>query len=214
MNLSRPAGYIAEISGGLLCRFLPRSGLLLLLIGLSACLPTSEHPIDTASDVLPSLFSGIWEGELTDGPATLAFLASGEGTSQASVQGLLIRHRADRPSINEGWLAFEADIASFRGEIFASLKLRQMDGKTVSDGEDGYYLFRIVGSETSFKAVGMNDLVLTELINRGALEGHIDKSATVPRIRLTETARALRAFLVTADLDELFSDPFAHFARR
>jgi len=187
-----------------------------LMLALAACFPTSEHPIALSGEaVLPDIFTGIWEGGLGDGHATLIFMEQASETrGTPRFHGLIIRHKEGMPSINEGWLEFEADAAQIRGEIFLSALLRRLDGKPAEIDERGYYLFRVQMNGDDMSITGLDDLVTIELINRGALEGTVSRSVGLPIVRLRGDSTALRAFLVNADLDEVFSEPFAHFTRQ
>lgn len=164
---------------------------------------------------LGDTFSGIWEGSLSDGPATLLFMQqSQDDTGTFHIGGLLVGHHEERPSLNEGWLEFEGEVVVIRGEIFLSALLNQMDAKPTEPEERGYYLFQLILTDNSMKIVGLNDLVTAELINRGALQGTVDRSQTLPRIRLTSDGADLRGFLNNANLQEVFSSPFGSFTRR
>lgn len=188
----------------------------LLFLGLAACFPTSEHPVAAnEGDVLPDTFGGIWEGAMGDGPATVIFMERDDSAlSPHRIKGLLIRHHEDRPALNEGWLAFDVDVAQLRGEMILSVLLTQMDGKPTSDDEKGYYLFRVKRNGDTYRVVGLDDLVTAELVDRGALDGTVTQSFGLPSVKITSSGRDLRAFLMNADLDELFSEPFASFTRR
>lgn len=187
-----------------------------LMLTLAACFPTSEHPIALNGEAaVPDIFAGIWEGDLGDGPATLIFMEqASESRGTPRFHGLIIRHKEGMPSINEGWLEFEADAAQIRGEIFLSALLKRLDGKPTEIDERGYYLFRVQMTGDDMSITGLDDLVTIELINRGALEGTVSRSAGLPIVRLRGDSISLRAFLVNADLDEVFSEPFAQFTRQ
>lgn len=84
MNLSRLQSGWGLVSGVCL------SGLFAL--SLAACFPTSEHPIAlNGESKAPDIFSGIWEGGLGDGKATLIFM---EGSEDAAPSP-----RLDRKSV-------------------------------------------------------------------------------------------------------------------
>ncbi len=187
-----------------------------VMLTLAACFPTSEHPIALSGEAdVPDVFTGIWEGGLGDGQATLIFMEQASETrGTPRFHGLIIRHKEGMPSINEGWLEFEADAAQIRGEIFLSALLKRLDGKPAEIDERGYYLFRVQIDGDDMSITGLDDLVTIELINRGALEGTVSRSAGIPIVRLRGDGISLRAFLVTADLDEVFSEPFAEFTRQ
>jgi len=187
-----------------------------LMFTLAACFPTSQHPIALSGETdVPGIFAGIWEGSLGDGQATLVFMEqASEKLGTARFHGLIIRHKEGKPSINEGWLEFEAEAAQIRGEIFLSALLKQLDGKPAEIHEQGYYLFRVQTMGDDMSLTGLDDMVTTELINRGALEGTVSRSSGLPIVRLTEDSLSLRAFLVNADLDEVFSESFAQFTRQ
>lgn len=188
----------------------------LFAVSLVACFPTSEHPIALNGEAkAPAIFSGIWEGGLGDGKATLIFM---EGAEEAAPSprftGLIIRHREGKPSINEGWIEFEAEAADIRGEIFLSALLKRLDGKPAEADEEGYYLFRIQMTGDEMSVTTLDDRVMVELLNRGALDGTISSTVGLQVIRITSDSIGLRAFLVNADLDEVFSEPFARFTRQ
>jgi hypothetical protein len=187
-----------------------------LMFTLAACFPTSEHPIALSGEAeVPDIFTGIWEGGLGDGQATLIFMEQASETrGTPRFHGLIIRHKEGMPSINEGWLEFEADAAQIRGEIFLSALLKRLDGKPAEIDERGYYLFRVQMNGDDMSITGLDDLVTIELINRGALEGTVSRSVGLPIVRLRSDSVSLRAFLVNADLDEFFSEPFAQFTRQ
>ncbi|MAN61473.1 MAG: hypothetical protein CMI60_05935 [Parvibaculum sp.] len=188
----------------------------LFVLSLAACFPTSEHPIALNGEArVPDIFSGIWNGGLGDGKATLIFM---EGTENAAPSprfaALIIRHREGKPSINEGWLEFEAEAAEIRGEIFLSALLKRLDGKPAEADEAGYYLFRVQMTGDEMTVTTLDDRVMVELLNRGALDGTVSHSVGLQVIRITSDSIGLRAFLVNADLDEVFSEPFARFTRQ
>lgn len=208
MNLSR------LLLGGRAAARIALAGL--FAVSLVACFPTSKHPIALNGEAqAPAIFSGIWEGGLGDGKATLIFM---EGAEEAAPSprftGLIIRHREGKPSINEGWIEFEAEAADIRGEIFLSALLRRLDGKPAEADEEGYYLFRIQVTGDEMSVTTLDDRVMVELLNRGALDGTISSTVGLQVIRITSDSIGLRAFLVTADLDEVFSEPFARFTRQ
>ena len=164
---------------------------------------------------LDDTFSGIWKGELSDGPVTILFIQqSQDDTGTFHIGGLLVRHHEERPSLNEGWLEFEGEVVVIRDETFLSAQLKQMGGAPVAAEEKGYYLFRLVLEENSMRVLGLNNLVTAELVNRGALEGTVNRAQTTASVRLTSNGAALREFLNTANLAELFSSSFAQLARR
>ncbi len=208
MNLSRPL-----LQGWGLAR-LVAVGVFALF--LAACFPTSEHPIAlNGESQAPEIFSGIWDGGLGDGKATLIFMEGAEDAAPSPrFTGLIIRHREGKPSINEGWIEFEAEAAEIRGEIFLSALLKRLDGKPAEADEAGYYLFRVEIDGDEMSVTTLDDRVLVELLNRGALEGTVSSSAGLQVIRLTSDSIGLRAFLVNADLDEVFSETFARFTRQ
>jgi len=189
---------------------------ILFVFSLTACFPTSQHPIEGNPMVnLDDTFSGIWKGELSDGPVTILFIQqSQDDTGTFHIGGLLVRHHEERPSLNEGWLEFEGEVVVIRDETFLSAQLNQMGGAPVAAEEKGYYLFRLVLEENSMRVLGLNNLVTAELVNRGALEGTVNRAQTTASIRLTSNGAALREFLNTANLAELFSSSFAQLARR
>jgi len=188
----------------------------LFTLFLAACFPTSEHPIALNGETnAPDVFSGIWEGGLGDGKATLIFMEGDENAAPSPrFTGLIIRHREGKPSITEGWLEFEAEATEIRGEVFLSALLKRLDGKPTEAGEEGYYLFRVQMSGDEMSVTTLDDRVMVELLNRGALDGTVSHSVGLQVIRITSDSVGLRAFLVTADLDEVFSEPFAHFTRQ
>lgn len=208
MNLSR-----LQSGWGLVSRVC-LSGLFAL--SLAACFPTSEHPIAlNGESKAPDIFSGIWEGGLGDGKATLIFMEGSEDAAPSPrFTGLIIRHREGKPSINEGWLEFDAEAAEIRGEVFLSALLKRLDGKPAESDEEGYYLFRVQITGDEMSVTTLDDRVMVELINRGAVEGTVSTTVGLPVIRLTTDSLGLRAFLVTADLDEVFAEPFARFTRQ
>ncbi|MCE7997413.1 MAG: hypothetical protein HEP70_01000 [Rhodobiaceae bacterium] len=188
----------------------------LFALSLAACFPTSEHPIALNGETdAPSVFSGIWEGGLGDGKATLIFMEGAEDAAPTPrFTGLIIRHREGKPSINEGWIEFEAEAAEIRGEIFLSALLKRLDGNPAEADEAGYYLFRVQMTGDDMLVTTLDDRVMAELLNRGALDGSISSSVGLQVIRITSDSIGLRAFLVTADLEEVFSEPFARFTRQ
>jgi len=188
---------------------------ILFVLSLSACFPTSQHPIEgNPMYNLDGTFSGIWKGELSDGPVTILFIQqSQDDTGTFHIGGLLVRHHEERPSLNEGWLEFEGEVVIIRDETFLSAQLNQMGDAPVAAEEKGYYLFRLVLEENSMSVLGLNALVTAELVNRGALEGTVNRSQTAPSVRLTSNGAALREFLNTANLEELFSSAFAQLIR-
>ncbi len=188
----------------------------LLALSLTACFPTSEHPIALNGESgAPDIFSGIWDGGLGDGKATLIFMEGAEDAAPSPrFTGLIIRHREGKPSINEGWLEFEAEATEIRGEIFLSALLKRLDGKPTEADEEGYYLFRVLMAGDEMSITTLDDRVMVELLNRGALEGTISSSVGLQAIRITSDSIGLRAYLVNADLDEVFSEPFARFTRQ
>ncbi|WOF73393.1 hypothetical protein QMT40_001023 [Parvibaculaceae bacterium PLY_AMNH_Bact1] len=188
----------------------------LLALSLAACFPTSEHPIALSGESeAPDIFSGIWDGGLGDGKATLIFMEGAEDAAPSPrFTGLIIRHREGKPSINEGWLEFEAEATEIRGEVFLSALLKRLDGKPTEADEEGYYLFRVLMAGDDMSVTTLDDRVMVELLNRGALEGTISSSVGLQAIRITSDSIGLRAFLVNADLDEVFSEPFARFTRQ
>jgi len=188
----------------------------LFAVSLGACFPTSEHPIALNGEAqAPAIFSGIWEGGLGDGKATLIFMEGAEDAAPSPrFTGLIIRHREGKPSINEGWIEFEAEAADIRGEIFLSALLKRLDGKAAEADEEGYYLFRVQTTGDDMSVTTLDDRVMVELLNRGALDGTVSNTVGLPIIRITSDSIGLRAFLVNADLDEVFSEPFARFTRQ
>lgn len=187
-----------------------------LAVFLAGCFPTSVHPIALNGETdAPDIFSGIWEGGLGDGKATLIFMEGAENAPPSPrFTGLFIRHREGMPSINEGWMEFEAEAAEIRGEIFLSLLLKRLDGKPAAADEEGYYLFRIQMNGDEMSVTTLDDRVMVELLNRGALDGTVSTSVGLKVIRITSDSVGLRAFLVNADLEEVFSKPFARFTRQ
>jgi hypothetical protein len=188
----------------------------LFAVSLAACFPTSEHPIALNGEAhAPAIFSGIWEGGLGDGKATLIFMEGAEDAAPSPrFTGLIIRHREGKPSINEGWIEFEAEAAEIRGEVFLSALLKRLDGKAAEADEEGYYLFRVQTTGDDMSVTTLDDRVMVELLNRGALDGTVSSTVGLQVIRITSDSIGLRAFLVNADLDEVFSEPFARFTRQ
>jgi hypothetical protein len=182
----------------------------------SACFPTSQHPIiGTPMENLDGTFTGIWEGTLGDGPVSLIFIQqSQDDTGTTHIGGLVIAHHEERLALNEGWLEFEGEVVVIRDEVFLSVLLNQMDGRPAQDDEKGYYLYRAMLTKDTMSLVGLNELVIAELVDRGTVEGTVDRSLTVPSVRLTSTSQDLLGFLTNADLDEVFSSPFAQFSRK
>lgn len=188
---------------------------LMFILTLSACYPTSQHPIEGEPMVnLDATFSGTWKGELSDSPGTVLFIQqSQDDTGTFHIGGLLVLHHEERASLNEGWIEFEGEVVVIRGETFLSAQLNQTNGEPVTAEEKSYTLFRLVLEENTMNILGLNDLVTIELVNRGALEGTVDRTQATPAIRLTSSGAALRGFLNTANLDELFSSSFAQLIR-
>jgi hypothetical protein len=186
------------------------------LFSLSACFPTSQYPISgEPMDNLGATFSGLWEGMLGDGPVTVLFIQqSQDDTGTHHIGGLVIGHHAENLSLNEGWLEFEAEVSVVSGETFLSARLVQMDGTPTPPEERDYHLFRLLLEEGSMTLVGLDDMVSAELVERGALQGTVDRSSPSPTIKLTSDGEDLRAFLTNADLEEVFSGVFARFTRR
>ncbi len=188
---------------------------LLVPLFIAGCFPTSEHAITgTPMENLDATFSGIWKGTLGQGPATLLFMQqSQDDTGTTHIGGLVVGHHEERPSLNEGWLEFEGEVVVIRGEVFLSVLLNQMDAKPTDAAERGYYLFRVKLKDDTMCLMGLDELVVAELVNRGAIDGVVDRSRAVPSVRLSSSGNDLRGFLNNADLDEVFSSSFARFTR-
>ena len=188
----------------------------IFLFALSACFPTSQYPISGAPlENLDDTFSGIWEGTLGDSPVTVLFIQQGQDdTGTHHIGGLIVAHHAERLSLNEGWLEFGAEVSVVSGEIFLSARLKQMDGQPTEADEQGYYLFRVQLEETSMTLSRMDNMVTAELVERSALQGTVNHSGRVPSVELTSDGQNLRAFFMTADLDDVFSRVYARFTRR
>jgi len=199
-----------------LTRMMRTSAMGVFLFALSACFPTSQYPIAGAPlENLSDTFSGIWEGTLGDSLVTVLFIQQGQDdTDTHHIGGLIVAHHAERLSLNEGWLEFGAEVSVVSGEIFLSARLKQMDGQPTEADEQGYYLFRVLLEETSMTLSRMDNMVTAELVERSALQGTVDHSGRVPSVELTSDGQDLRAFFMTADLDEVFSRVYARFTRR
>lgn len=188
---------------------------ILFVLTLSACFPTSQHPIEGDPMVnLDATFSGVWKGELNDRPVTILFMQqSQDDTGTFHIGGLMVGHHEERLSLNEAWLEFEGEVVVIRDETFLSVQLNQLGGVPVAADKKGYFLFKLAIEENSISVHELNDLVTVELVNRGALEGTIDRAQTAPTVRLTSSSAALRGFLNTANLEDLFSSSFAQLIR-
>ena len=187
-----------------------------LLFTLSACFPTSQYPIAGAPlDNLDATFSGTWEGILGDSPVTVYFIQQGQDdTGTHHIGGVIVAHHAENLSLNEGWLEFGAEVSVVGDEIFLSARLLQMDGEPTKADERDYYLFRVLLEDASMTLNRMDNMVTAELVERSALQGTVDHSDPLPSVALTSDGQDLRAFFMTADLDEVFSKVFASFTRR
>ncbi len=187
-----------------------------LLFSLSACFPTSQYPIAGAPmENLDATFSYTWEGMVGDSPVTVLFIQQGnDDTGTHHIGGLIVVHHAENLSLNEGWVEFGGEVSVVGDEIFLSARLLQMAGQPTDADERDYYLFRVLLEDTSMTLMRMDDMVTAELVERGALQGTVDHSGRLPSTKLTSDGQDLRAFFMTADLDDVFSQVFARFTRR
>ncbi len=189
---------------------------LLALLGLQGCVPTSEEPIVVPGQpVSDSRLLGVWYGPFDedDDPVYLHFLAADPNRAENHPGGMdiLMVMQPREADDDAGWGILYALTAEVAGRSYLSIEYRVSDGEEVEELR-GYHLFRYeIHENGTLQLLGVNEDLLEELIESGAVEGDVDDGGFITDIRVTASTEDLVTFLKTDDAGPLFSESLGPF---
>lgn len=185
-----------------------------LLLALSACIPTSEHPILTPDSVPDAALMGAWRGTLEDGGLVYLHFLRGEDNTLKAV--LVAREAAEEsePQGEGDWAAFTLVTATVAGTRYMSVLFDYDDGKPVTDEARGYHLQRYaIADDGTLSIYSVDGEALAQAVEAGKLKGTVTRDPLSTDVRVTSPSEALVAYLKTVDPAALFNKPFASLSR-
>ena len=178
---------------------------------LSACIPTSEHPVGRGAGPAhdPALL-GIWTGPVGERQSYVHILPStrGEDPASAGMDLLLIAHPTDEDPEEFGWMLARGYTAQVGEMRILSVKWEIEDGRSLEGQDAGYHILAYERTEAGgvrFRA--LNEDPIVEAIEAGALEGDVVPGRYFRTIRLTASPEALRRYFENAETELLFGEP-------
>ena len=189
------------------------------LFALSGCLPTSEEPIlAPGQPALDERLLGVWFGALEEGedPAFLHFLKVDSNREETHPNGMdiVMVLQPDEPDGDTGWAVFYALSAQIAGQNYLSIEFRLDSGEEVTDEMRGYHLFSThIDDDGILTLLGVDEDLVEEAIESGALKGDLDEGTFLPQIRIPSSSEELAAFLGSEEARTLFTRVTGPFRR-
>lgn len=183
--------------------------IILCALTLSACIPTSEHPVGSGegSSSDPELF-GVWTGPVGDRHSFVHILPSTRGDEDPNKAGmdlLLVAHPTAEDPEEFGWVLAHAFATKIGETRYLSVKWEVEDRRPLEGEDAGFHILAYSlsdGGELRFQA--LNEEPIVEAIESGNLQGEIVPSRYFRTVRLTAPPDALRRFFEGADPAILF----------
>jgi hypothetical protein len=203
------------MSGGILGKRLKLLGVTCaLILGLAACIPTSENPIITPDATLDKALNGAWRGSLEDGGLVyLHFMRSKENKLKA----ILVTRENPEDAEHEGegeWAAFTLVTAKVAGTRYMSVLYDYDDGEVVTGETRGYHLLRYtIADDGTLSMFQVDGEALAQAVEKGKLQGTVERDQFSTDVRVTTPSEGLVAYLKTIDPVTLFNRPFAAMSR-
>ena len=193
---------------------------LLIVLTLTACLPTSENPVTnpgrpaTDADLI-----GTWYGALEDGDDALYLhvLRSDTDEEDEAPDGMDMILVADAEDDDGGWAILYALSAQFDDHGYLSIEFKEDSGEPVDEDFHGYHLYnyRIEGKDKDILRIRpIDEDELEELIETGQLAGTITKQQFSTDVRVTASQQDLTHYFETLDPEALFQDEFGRFRKQ
>ena len=181
----------------------------LLLVVLSACVPTSENPLPVSAEqpLSPQLL-GSWIGRLEDedGPVFLHFVETNDSKTMA-----VLINGATEDDPESGWAEFRATSSELTNGTYLNLYWTENDGEPVEDFP-GYHLMRyLIDEDGNLTLYFIDSDILDDAIDSGALAGEIKSSGMTRSVRITASTDDLAAFVQSHDAETLFPELYGTF---
>jgi hypothetical protein len=185
-----------------------------LMLGLAACIPTSENPILTPDAKLDSALNGAWRGTLEDGGLVyLHFMRGKEDKLKAILVTRENPEEAEREDEGE-WAAFTLVTDQVAGTRYMSVLFDYDDGEPVTGETRGYHMLRYaIADDGTLSMFQVDTEALAEAVERGKLQGTVERGQLTTDVRVTSPSEGLVAYLKTIDPATLFNKPFAAMTR-
>jgi len=185
-----------------------------LVLGLSACIPTSENPIATPDAKLDSALNGAWRGTLEDGGLVYLHFMRGK---EDKLKAILVTRENPEDAEHEDqgeWAAFTLVTAEVAGTRYMSALFDYDDGEAVTGETRGYHLLRYaIADDGTLSMFQVDSEALAEAVEKGKLQGTVERGQISTDVRVTTPSQGLVAYLKTIDPTTLFNRPFAAMTR-
>ncbi len=149
-------------------------------------------------------------------PVTLYFIKTNESRADDYPGGLDLIMISE-PYNEEGpqdWAELYALSTRIADRTFLSIEYRRDNGEEITGSERGFHLFMYqITDDDHLVVAGVDEDILTELVEEEKIAGSISDSKWFSEVRLTASSSELAAFLASVDVDSLFSQPLGPFTR-